>query len=377
MGWLNGWKYRIGLTIDQGDIDGEVLSNFPVLIHLSTSSGIGGVDVSCVFDELASDANRKKIAVTTSDGRTQCYVEIEKWDDGGEEAWLWAKVPSVAYDADTSLYLYYDSSKADNATYVGDTNSTPAETVWDSDFKFVSHMRDDPDTSHIRDSTNNNKDGTKVGAGEPVLSSLGETNGAQAFDGDNDYISLPFGTINHGTSDFVLSLWLRVDGGDDTVRSYVRAYGAGADGLIAFALLDDNTLHMWLRDDVDPKESIAANTVETYEAGATPYHVAYVYDDATKTGKIFVNDVEKASDTNLAYGENTTTHGQSFGAAVDWLGQNPVQFSEITLDEVRFSLTLRSSAWRTACYESERDDLITFGAERSQVIGPVPTHFNV
>ena len=85
-----------------------MLSGFPVLVYLSVSSGIGSTDVSAVFDELTSDANRKKIAITTSDGTTQCYVEIERWDDANEKAWLWVKVPSVASGAETDLYLYYD-----------------------------------------------------------------------------------------------------------------------------------------------------------------------------------------------------------------------------------------------------------------------------
>ena len=99
---------QVQTTIDSSKIDTADLTDFPVMVHLSTASGIGDADVSAVFDELSSDANRKKIAVTTSDGTTQCYVEIEKWDDANEQAWLHVKVPTVAYDADTILYLYYD-----------------------------------------------------------------------------------------------------------------------------------------------------------------------------------------------------------------------------------------------------------------------------
>ena len=95
------WANRLKLTIDSSKIDTADLTDFPVMVHLSAASGIGDADVSAVFDELASDANRKKIAVTTSDGTTQCYVEIEKWDDANEVAWLHVKVPTVAYDADT------------------------------------------------------------------------------------------------------------------------------------------------------------------------------------------------------------------------------------------------------------------------------------
>lgn len=117
------------MTLDSNDID-SALSDFPLLIYLSTSSGRDNDDVSFVFDELQNDSNRKKIAVTTSDGITQCYVEIEEWDDASEEAWLWVKVPLVNNTVDTDLYLYYDADQADNTAYVGDPNSSPAEAVW-------------------------------------------------------------------------------------------------------------------------------------------------------------------------------------------------------------------------------------------------------
>ncbi|GAG95160.1 unnamed protein product, partial [marine sediment metagenome] len=143
MAWLSGWAKRVKLTIDQNDID-AALSDFPILVYVSASSGHSSKDISCVFDELTTNDNRKKIAVTLGED-TECYVEIEKWDDANEQAWLWVKVPDIADDANTDLYLYYDSSHADNDTYVGDTNDEVAENVWDSNFKAVYHMRDGAD----------------------------------------------------------------------------------------------------------------------------------------------------------------------------------------------------------------------------------------
>ena len=77
----------------------------------------------------------KKIAVTTGDGTSQCYVELENWNNINEQAWLWVKVPNINNTSDTSLYLYYDADHADNTNFVGDPNSTPAENVWDSSFE--------------------------------------------------------------------------------------------------------------------------------------------------------------------------------------------------------------------------------------------------
>ena len=94
-GWLGTWKQRIPLAIDKDKIDGD-LTNFPILIHLSDSSGIGGVDTTCVFDEIG--ANYLKIAVQYRGG-AECYVEVEKWDAVAKEAWLWVKIPSIRASA--------------------------------------------------------------------------------------------------------------------------------------------------------------------------------------------------------------------------------------------------------------------------------------
>ena len=99
MAWLANWDKRIKITADKDVVDAN-LSHFPLTIRLGTAVGIGDVDVSCVFDELTSNDNRKKIAVTKTDGETQLYVEIEQWDDANEKAvhplsWLIRKFSPV------------------------------------------------------------------------------------------------------------------------------------------------------------------------------------------------------------------------------------------------------------------------------------------
>ena len=193
MAWLGTWANRLKLTIDSGKIDTADLTDFPVMVHLSAASGIGDADVSAVFDELASDANRKKIAVTTSDGTTQCYVEIELWDDANEQAWLHVKVPTVAYDADTILYLYYDSAQADNTTYVGDTTDAVTHNVWDANFVAVYHMAQDPNgdgADAIKDSARSNaNEGTPGGSMTTADLVSGKVGDGIDFDGTDDYIT--------------------------------------------------------------------------------------------------------------------------------------------------------------------------------------------
>ena len=83
MGWLSGWTKRVKVTIDHTDID-ATLSNFPILLYLSSASGRNAEDITFIFDEIG--ANKLKIAITTSDGETQCYAEVEYWDSANEKA---------------------------------------------------------------------------------------------------------------------------------------------------------------------------------------------------------------------------------------------------------------------------------------------------
>jgi hypothetical protein len=143
MAWLAGWDNRIKMTIDKDQVDGD-LENFPVPIYLSTSSGQSNDDVTAIFDELSTVSGTKKIAITTDDEETQCYVEIERWDWDNEKAWLHTKIPTIASGTDTDIYIYYDKDHTDNTSYVGDVESTPAQAVWDSNFKAVYHLGEDP-----------------------------------------------------------------------------------------------------------------------------------------------------------------------------------------------------------------------------------------
>jgi len=189
VGWLDGWSKRIKITIDKDKVDAD-LSNFPLPIYLSASSGQNNNDVTSIFDELSTVSGTKKIAVTTSNGTTQCYVEIEHWDWSNEKAWLHVKVPFVYSTSDTELYLYYDSTNSDNTTYVGDTGDVVVHNVWNSDFKRVWHLSQDPSSGagSILDSTGNyNASPVNMESADLVDSLFGK---GLNFDGVNERINI-------------------------------------------------------------------------------------------------------------------------------------------------------------------------------------------
>jgi hypothetical protein len=349
--WLGEWDNRIEITIDQNDVDAP-LSDFPILVHLSDSSGRNGDNVTFIFDELQSDANQKKIAVTTSDKVTQCYVEIESWNTAGRQAWLWVKAPNVNDTADTVLYLYYDVNHVDNVDFVGDPNSVPAEHVWENGYKIVSHMADDPDASHIRDSTSNNNDGTKTAAGEPAVTATGYINSAQSFDGSNDQIDTASNEsliCAEGTWEF----WIKASNDNDLNDSF-GGLSYDASNQLGLHFHTGNVLQMYVTNagstvDLATTESYADDAwhyiVYTWSGSNAQIYVDYSHEKATATGDYSANF---PGNVFARLGEHTDG-GSHYYHGIE--------------DEVRVSNIVRSDAWIKASYESERDGLLSFGTE--------------
>ena len=375
---LAGWGNRVQLVIDHTKVSSD-LTNFPVLVHLSQSSGITKADLSSVFGVIGS--NREKIAITTSDGVTQLYVEIEKWDSANKQAYLWVKVPSVSSTADTYLYLYYDNTHADNIAYVGDTGSTPAENVWDSNFVGVWHLAESGSgiSGEYKDSTSRHHDGTG-GAGSSSATPVrvnSQTGYAQKFDGTNDYISIPdsddFSITTSGdlTIEAQVTLhnlnfpvvesggyirWMgkgnssaqqewqfvayRKDAPNDNRSQRISFYnyspsgGAGAGDYSTGAFAQDQAVYI---------------TATAHATDAT-HGIEYIYrDDAIHTG-----NASPWQQYGLRYSNGTAPVriGTQYLAKYDfWNG---------TIAEVRISKVTRSAAWIKASFYSETDNLLSY-----------------
>ncbi len=196
MSWVSGFRFREKLTIQQSYID-ATLTDFPLLIKPKSST---------FYSQISSNGLRKKIAVALADG-TQCSVEVEKYEVN--DTCLWVKIPSVSDTVDTDLYLYYDGEAEDNPM-VGDPNDVAAENVWETACVFCSHMQDDPDTSHVRDSTSNDNDGTKGAPNEPVEID-GQVGKALSIDGINNYVIVSdSASLTLGSSDFTVALLFKI-----------------------------------------------------------------------------------------------------------------------------------------------------------------------
>lgn len=350
MSWLSDWKKRIKITIDHTKIDSD-LSNFPVLLK---------VTYSAVFAELG--VNSKKIAVTTSNGVTQNYVEIENWDNENTVAWLWTKVPTVVSGVDTDIYLYYDNSKADNTDYVGDIGSIPAQDVWDSNFVGVWHMSQDPSggSGCIKDSTSNANHGTPGGSmtsGDLVDGKVGK---ALDFDGSDDYIGITSTESLRPVSEITISALVYFNVLDE--RQYIVANeDETSDPMNGYSLRidSDNTVLMRIGTASSTNKTYSTNTI----TDKTWYYVAGTYDGSA--GIVYFNGINDGNEEFSGAIDEDATEVQ--------IGRRPrtdlPDWLRGIVDEVRLSKIARSASWIKATYHSNWNTLLTYGNEERCIKG--------
>jgi len=329
----------------------EVLAHFPVLLKLGSSVGLGSTDVTSIFDEVG--ANSHKIAVTESDGTTQLYVEIEKWDSGSEVAWLHASKSGWEAIAGGQLYFYYDNSKPDNDTYVGDTNDEIAENVWNSNFLAVYHMADGVDNEHIYDSTSNDNDATKGAAANPNVNTSGQMGNAQEFDAAEEHIAAPAFSL---ATVMTAEAWIKPN-----AACIARAYPTIFHKVDATPLTD-----WWLRMDSgkprviiyesDAGTGITDPSGEDALSADTFYYLAMMADGSNVY--CYVNDgtygTTPTYDGTIRNNGITTDIGKQTTAGRYWSG---------LLDEIRISDIGRGAGWLLASYKNGCDELLTWGSE--------------
>lgn len=301
-------------------------------------------EITQLFNE-GINSNNTKIAIATSDA-VQCPVEIEYWNYVTQTAYLWTKVPTLTSGVSTELYLYYDSTHADNSGYVGETTSISATNVWDSNFLGVWHMNQSPfSTEFVKDSTINTRhmSPTDMTGLELYNGSVGRT---IDFDGASDYLTCP-------STPSVPSSW--------TFEGFVKPDTTGSTKVIVNIV--GSALGMC---DATPKWCVVYNNDAQYKAHAVVTG-SYIYIVGVKDGSnyyIYEDGVE--------YHESVVNTSWSLSGLKIGQGYSTNRFDG-RIDEVRASQVARSAAWIQASYYSVKDDLIMVGSLEDNPPSPTPS----
>lgn len=355
------WTNSLTLTISGALISGT-LTDFPVLIMLSSGTGITNFDVTTVFDELGSNSKKIAITSTVSGVETELYTEIEKWDSSAEEASLWTKVPTIASGTNTILNFYYDSSNVDNTSYIGDTDSAIAQNVW-PDNTAVYHMNQDPSAgaSSIKDSTSSNLDMTPDASmtSEDLVDSM--TGKAIDLDGSNDDLNV----TGSYTDDMGLLILVKFDTVSPVAayRSVAHSSRTGTNTGLGLILT-----HSASR--VHPAQSHATDKwMDVYTYNNPNYGYAVSQDTwylflLQKNGANIELYVNGNLELDLTYG--AALFGTGVGAHSGFVVGDLGGFINGQVAEVRtFSSKPQTAAWVKANYHNMFNELVTFSPGKS------------
>jgi hypothetical protein len=324
--YSTNWQHRKKITVNSSQVTGS-LSGFPVLIDITDS-------------DLSSDAQQDgdDILFTDSTGNKLNH-EIEYYDNNTGHLTAWVKT-DVSSSADTILFMYYGCPSASNQQ-----NPTG---VWNPDFLLVQHIEE---VSGIEsDSTLNDNDGSANGGLNQ--NAIGKVDGADQFDGYDDYVDIPDDTsLDMGTGSYTLEGWAKIvqnSANDSDIVWKGPAVGI-KDTAYGVRIRAAGGIRGGMQD-----ASVTQTTYTTYDS-ATQYDDGqwhYVTLTVDRTGyqqKAYVDGNQIGATTNIA--------GHTYDIGNSWsltIGKG-IGMANGTIDEVRVSRTVRSANWILTCFKNQKD----------------------
>lgn len=355
--WYNAsWLYRKKIVFSDTTTT-TTLTNFPVAVILASSTN---------FDFSKARGDGFDVIFTKDDGNTLIDFERERYATTTGNAEFWVEIPSVATStvASTTFYMYYGNSNA------SDISSSTAP--WDANFVGVWHLKDDPDTSTVQESTINNYDGTKGSAANPNEVD-GKIAKGQNYDAVTETIQMGDVLDFEYNQSFSVEAWGKhtATARVDMITSKMMA-GAPYTGwmfwnfnnYIAFDLSSDNDPVLYIR--LQGSTAINDNVWR---------HLSVTYNGNTLASgvELYVNGVvETKTVSQDTLGSNTTLNAVNLAIGNRDTPATNNQGWEGILDEVRVSNIVRSVAWIKASYNSGNNTLLTYGSEETPSVAVEP-----
>ena len=329
--WYNSnWQYRKKLTIDYTKV-GATLSNFPVLVSLTSDSDLAARARSDGYD----------ILFTSSDGTTKLDHEIERYTSATGALVAWVRIPSLSNSVDTDIFMYYGNAGASNQQNVSGVWSEGGSNY----YKGVWHLNETPNdgvAGHV-DSTGNGRTGTPYGfsdGGGGTTNSTGIAAGADSFAySDNNRVEVAHHSSLTPNGDMTVELWVRLDNPSSADHGIYKQQGAWFSYQMYFA--GSVPYFIWSN---DAQTQTMTYGTTTFQAN-TWYHIACV-----KSGtnlQIFVNGTNERTVGGASGNIYPSTDPFHIGATYSGGGGLGGR-----VDEVRFSGVARTASWLSTQYNN-------------------------
>jgi predicted glutamine amidotransferase len=338
--WNADWHFRKPITIDPNQVATN-LPNFPVLIDITDNDLANKAQIN------AGDI------VFTDDADTKLNHEIEFYDSNTGHLTAWVNLPLLSVTTDTTLYLYYGNPTCENQQ-----NPTA---VWNSNYRMVQHLNENSGTHY--DSTPNGNNGSPYGG--LAQDATGKIDGADAFDGTNDYIEIPHSnSITGFTESFSASVWFKIEDVAkrqsilhkyDTTndqRGWLIEYRTDVGRAIALLASPDGVNYDWWYISFNPTAGEWYYLAVVWQANSVP--LFYINGQLVPT--IRSGTIPVIYNNNLAplhIGKSTYSYVREFKGI---------------LDEIRLSNTARSANWILTSYNNQKDPhtFYSIGSEETQ-----------
>jgi len=320
--WNINWKYRKELTINHSEVDTD-LSNFPVLFSFSSDSSLS--------DSSKCQVDGDDIVFTDVNGIKFSH-EIEFFDSSSGELAAWVNVTSLSSSVDTSFYMYYGNS--------GCSSQQDVSGVWDSSYLIVQHLNETSGTHY--DSTSNDNDGTNSGSTQDYT---GKVDGANSFDGYDDYIGCGNDNSLDITSEVTIEAWVYKTGaGNGTYPGIASRAGASGTKRYQFRYKPGDSEVQLFVGDGSSYDFVSSNSDLPTNSWT---HLVGTWDGTNLL--LFVDGVQQ-DDTGLFSGSPSfTTEPFEIGR---YTTSN--QFAG-GIDEVRVSDIERNSSWIATEYNNQNN----------------------
>jgi MYXO-CTERM domain-containing protein len=337
-----GWDYYRVIDIHNDKVSGsQDLLSFPVLID-HTADWLK-------YDDASGHVRRADgydIVFTNADNSILLDFEIEKYDGTAGTLVAWVRIPTLKYNANTAIRLWYGNSAASDW-------SNPTG-VWDTNYKMVQHLQEtdiDGGAGDIKDATNNGIDGTTSGmdSNDQVA---GQIDGSFAFDGTDDYVD--YGDINiiDGETAVTFSAWVKTN----TNGNLAIISKAVTDDRSFFFILNAGTsypklaLKVW---DGSANNYVDIRTNNDVVPLDTWVHVVEYIDLTTHANSyIYVNGVSKAHTITTSGTPPTSIANTASAMEIGRLWDGVFAFNG-AIDEVRISASARSADWIKTGYNNQ------------------------
>jgi len=343
-GWWNSdWQYRKKLTFVQDAGQSGALTDFPVMVKITSSD-------TNFWSHVRDDGY--DVRFLDSDDSTQCDFHFEQFDHVTDVMIAWVEVPSIAaYGTTDYIWLYYGnpSASADPQNESG---------TYDANFKMVQHLEETSGTHY--DSTANNNDGTPQGG--VSQNATGQISAADDFDGVDDAVISPDSLSLDITAAVTIEAWIYSTNFLNQYPGIVTKWdwsGTNPQRSYSLYLMDWTKPCVMVSSDGTYQDQLIS---ATQLASDTWYYLTGVF-----TGSKYIIYINGAwnCEVDVTKAIHSGTAKLSIGSSMQDGSVASDETFKGTIDEVRISDIARSADWTKAQYLSMTDAFITFGSEET------------